>query len=566
MSSDTAEHVRRRAHRVSGEPAAREAHGVPPSGSGAEQVLDLRDLSVQYTRRGRIASAVGGVSLTIAERESVALVGESGSGKSSIARAVLGLLGQRARVAGSVRLGGEDLLAVGDRAARRLRGRDVGYVPQDPGGSLDPLRRVLDQVVEPLRVHRIGDPRDHRDRALQALRDAGLQDAEALAGRRPHELSGGQRQRVLIAAAIVTEPRLIIADEPTSALDVTVQRGILDRIGELTASHGTALLLITHDLAIAADRTDRTLALRRGSVVDEGPSRRLLSSPEHPYTRALVEAIPGRSRTLEAIHPPVPEAGAPPLVHIEGAAKSFGGRRDPVHALRPTDLQVRPGDSVGIAGESGSGKTTLARILLGLTSPDTGEVKVSGRPVSRGDRAIRRVVQPVFQNPHSSFDPARTVGWSVLEPVRALTPRSRAGRPELLHSLFTDVGLDPSLAARRPDELSGGQLQRVAIARALSVEPQVLVCDEAVSALDVTVQAQILALLARLQRERHLALVFITHDLGVLQQVCRDVLVMRRGEVLERGRTSDVFSAPRTPYTRELIAAIPGREGDAEGD
>ena len=373
-----------------------------------------------------------------------------------------------------------------------------------------------------------------------------------------HELSGGQRQRVLIATAIVSRPRLIIADEPTSALDVTVQRQILDRLQLLTASHGTALLLITHDLAVAADRTDTTIALRQGQIADRGSSPALLTAPAHPYTRALVEAIPGRSRILAPVRPPEPGADQVRLIEVSGAAKSYGHRRDPVRALLPTELTVRPGDGIGIAGESGSGKTTLARLVLGLTDPDEGTVHIGGRPVSRGDRRIRRIVQPVFQNPHSSFDPARTVGWSVLEPVRALAPRSRSAGRELLTRLLTDVGLDPALRTRRPDELSGGQLQRVAIARALAVSPRVLVCDEAVSALDVTVQAQILTLLSRLQIERDLALVFITHDLGVLRQLCRDVLVMRDGEVVERGRTAAVFDQPEHEYTRELISAIPG--------
>ncbi|MFC0675923.1 nickel ABC transporter ATP-binding protein NikE [Brachybacterium hainanense] len=544
----------------------------------APTLLEVTDLRISYRssrRRGSAPPAVPGVSFTLRAGESLALVGESGSGKSSIARAVLGLLGSRAEVSGAVRLDGTELLSLPDARARRIRGRDIAYVPQDPGGSLDPLRRVIDQVIEPLRHHRIGDPGSHRERALQALAEAGLDEAERLADRWPHELSGGQRQRVLIAAAIVSEPALIIADEPTSALDVTVQRRILDRLQELTSSHGTALLLITHDLAVAADRTDRTIALRRGEIVDEGESRGLLTAPEHPYTRALVEAIPGRSRTLAAIAPPEPADDRAPLLEARGVARTYGTRRDPVHALRPTDLVVRPGDSIGIAGESGSGKTTLARILLGLVAPDAapgaseaddaaGTVRIGGEPLRTGrrGRAQRRIVQPVFQNPHSSFDPARTVGWSVLEPVRALARVPRAGRSALVARLFEDVGLDPALAARKPDELSGGQLQRVAIARALSIGPQVLVCDEAVSALDVTVQAQILALLSRLQREKGLALVFITHDLAVLRELCRDVLVMRRGEVVESGRTAEVFDAPQHPYTRELIAAIPGAEAE----
>jgi len=536
-----------------------------PSTEAGAPLLAVEDLRIAYRGRRDLTTAVDGVSLTIEPGRTLALVGESGSGKSSIARALLGILGDRAEVTGRVLLAGDapdeparDLLALPAARARRIRGREIAYVPQDPGGSLDPLRRVIDQVIEPLRHHRIGDPAEHRARALQALQEAGLEDAEQLAQRHPHELSGGQRQRVLIAVAIVTAPRLIIADEPTSALDVTVQRRILDRLQELTATHGTALLLITHDLAVAADRTDTTIALRAGRVVDRGPSRRLLTAPEHPYTRALVEAIPGRSRTLAAIRPAGAASGAPPLLEVRGAERSFGHRSRPVRALRPTDLTVRPGDSIGVAGESGSGKTTLARIVLGLTAPDAGEVRIAGREVTRGDRALRRIVQPVFQNPHSSFDPSRSVGWSVLEPVRALGGVPRARRGELRDTLLRDVGLDPALAGRRPDELSGGQLQRAAIARALAVSPQLLVCDEAVSALDVTVQAQILALLARLQQERGLALVFITHDLAVLRELCRDVIVMRRGEVVERGVTAHVFDDPQHAYTRELIAAIPG--------
>jgi len=531
-----------------------------------EELLAVEDLRISYRRRRTMTTAVDGVSFTIRAGESLALVGESGSGKSSIARAVLGLLGGRAEVSGRVRFAGagegaagagEDLLALPPKQARRIRGRDIAYIPQDPGGSLDPLRRVIDQVTEPLRHHRIGDPATYRDSALQALRETGLNDADVLAERWPHELSGGQRQRVLIATAFVSQPRLIIADEPTSALDVTVQRQILDRLQRLTASQGTALLLITHDLAVAAERTDIAIALRQGQIVDSGVSRTLLTAPDQPYTRALVEAIPGRSGALATIRPPEPVADEPPLIEVRGAAKTYGHRRHPVKALLPIDLSVRPGDSIGIAGESGSGKTTLARIILGLADPDEGTVHIGGRPVSRSDRQSRRIVQPVFQNPHSSFDPARTVGWSVLEPVRALAPRSRSELRELSATLFTDVGLDPALAARRPDELSGGQLQRVAIARALALSPRALVCDEAVSALDVTVQSQILALLSRLQIEHDLALVFITHDLGVLRELCREVLVMREGEVVEQGRTAAVFDRSEHEYTREPIAAIP---------
>lgn len=537
---------------------------VPSAGSGTA-LLAVHDLAVTYRRGRRSTRAVDGIGFSVRPGEAVALVGESGSGKSSIARALLGILGRRGEVSGRIELDGTELLGLTASRARSVRGRDVAYVPQDPGSSLDPVRRVIDQVIEPLRIHRIGDPATHRARAVAALDQAGL-PGEEISRRWPHELSGGQRQRVLIAAAIIGEPRLIIADEPTSALDVTVQKTILDRLQLLTREHGTSLLLITHDLAVAADRTDRTIALRRGRIVDEGPSRVLLTAPTHPYTRALVDAIPGRhGAPVAAPGGPVEDDGAAPIIDIRGAVKEFGPRGARVRALAGVDLQVRPGRSIGVAGESGSGKTTLARVLLGFTEADAGTIEVAGRPVRRADRSLRRRAQPVFQNPHSSFDPARTVGWSLLEPVRALTRTSRAERRALRDRLLTDVGLDPQLAARRPDELSGGQLQRVAIARALSVAPEVLVCDEAVSALDVTVQAQILRLLARLQRDRGLTLVFITHDLGVLRSLCEDVLVMKDGEVVERGRTADVFARPEHPYTRALLAAIPGQGGAADG-
>lgn len=554
--------------------------------------LDITNLHVTYRRGARRTHAVAGVDLTVGAGEAVVLVGESGSGKSSIARSVLGLLGSSADTAGKVEIGGTDAATLPKADLRRLRGRTIGYVPQDPGSSLDPIRRILDQVVEPLNIHGIGDPKERRGLALQALRDAGLTNADEIGTRWPHQLSGGQRQRVLIAAAIVTEPDLIVADEPTSALDVTVQKVILDKLAEITRERGTAILLITHDLAVAAARTDRVYAMRAGEIVEEGPSRRVLTAPTHEYTRTLVDAIPGRRRNQPARMPGVDGALSTTGSHAargqydSGASgergearadertigrsalvahelrKTFGKGRTAVTALDSVSVELAPGQSLGVVGESGSGKTTLARVMLGLTTADSGTVEAFGGSMARPSRERRRRVQPVFQNPHTSFDPMRTVGWSILEPLRGLGGRTTraartADRRARLTELMDAVGLDPALAERKPWELSGGQLQRAAIARALSVDPDVLICDEAVSALDVTVQATVLDLLERLREERGLTLLFITHDLAVVRDLCDSVIVMKDGAIVERGATERVFDAPEHDYTRTLIEAIP---------
>ncbi|SNC63127.1 peptide/nickel transport system ATP-binding protein [Kytococcus aerolatus] len=527
-----------------------------PGGSspGRAPLLEVRGLAVTYRRRGRSTTAVRGVDLAVERGEAVSLVGASGSGKSTVVRAALGLLGRQAEVQGSIRLAGRELSALSPAQRRRLVGTTIGYVPQDPGSSLDPLRRVLDQVREPLDVHGLGEPGRREGRALQALRDAGLGDAEAIGRRWPHQLSGGQRQRVLIAAAIVTRPALLLADEPTSALDVTVQRGILDRLQTLVAEQDMSMVVVTHDLAVAASRTERVHVLHEGALVESGPSRVVLSGGEHPATRALVESVPGRrARAPRALAAP-----GPVVVQATGLTKEYRQDRGTVHALRGVGLELRAGEALGVLGESGSGKTTVARAVLGLVEPDAGRVRVDGEEVARRHREFRRTVQPVFQNPHTSFDPSRTVGWSVAEPLRALGGRlSRRGQKERVAELLGEVGLDPELAGRLPAELSGGQLQRAAIARALSVEPRVLLCDEAVSALDLAVQGQVVDLLARLCAERDLALLFITHDVAVVRELCERVVVMREGLVVEEGPTAEVLDRPREPYTRQLVDAVP---------
>ncbi|WP_404311438.1 ABC transporter ATP-binding protein [Agrococcus terreus] len=518
-------------------------------------LLEVRDLRIEYRSRRSAHVAVEGASLELARGEALALVGESGSGKSSIGRAVLGLHRGSTRVTGAVRLDGEELLAMPEGRRRALRGAAIALVPQDPMAALDPLRRVGDQVAEVLRVHRLAAGAAARERALTALAEAGLPDP-ALAERYPHQLSGGQRQRVLIAAAIVAEPRLVVADEPTSALDVTVQRTILDRLQALTAERGTGLLLITHDLAVAAERADRIAVLDRGRIVEDGPARAVVAAPAHASTRALVGSLP-QLRAEPLVAPAAVDA--PVVLRAEGLRLAYGSGGATV-ALDGVDLALRRGQSLGVVGESGSGKTTLARVVLGLARPDAGRVELDGAPEpERGrSRAFRRRVQPVFQDPYASLDPSHAVGHAILEPVRALARTGRAERRARLAELLEQVRLPSAIASRLPGELSGGQLQRVAIARALSVGPDVLVCDEAVSALDVTIQAQVLELLAELQRERGLTTLFITHDLAVLRLVCDTVAVMEAGRIVEQGPTAAVLAAPAHPRTRALLEAVPG--------
>jgi peptide/nickel transport system ATP-binding protein len=521
--------------------------------------LEIRDLTVRYRgRRGGPVDAVRGVHLGVGAGEVVALVGESGSGKTSVGRAVLGLHRRGTQVGGSITLDGRELVGLPERRRAGVYGTGITAVPQDPQASLNPLHPVVKQVAEVLRVHGLARGAAARDLAVDALRLAGLDDAERLADRLPHELSGGQRQRVLIAMAIVAGPRLIVADEPTSALDVTVQRRILDHLEHLVRRSGTGLLLITHDLGVAGDRADRVVVMSEGRVVEDGPTARVLAAPERAYTRALVAAVP-RPDSPPLVPPAAPDAA--PLLVAAGLRKEFRGRGGRgTLAVDDVDLHLPVGGTLGLVGESGSGKTTTARLLLGLARPDAGTVALHGPggDVAPDRAEFRRRVQPVFQDPYSSLDPAHPVGASVLEPLRAQRVGDRRSRRARLAEVLDAVALPRSVAQRRPHERSGGQLQRVAIARALAVRPDVLVCDEPVSSLDVTVQAQVLELLATLHRETGLAYLFVSHDLAVVRQVCAEVAVMHRGQVVERGRTTDVFDRPGHPYTASLVAAVPG--------
>lgn len=556
----------------------------------AERLLTVRDLAVSYrTRRGDV-HAVRGVSLHVDAGETVAVVGESGSGKSTTAAAVVRLLAPAARItSGTIDLLGHDLATASPHVLRTVRGALVGLVPQDPTVSLNPVARVGDQVAEALVVHGLADRRGAAREAVEALRRTGLPEPELRARQYPHELSGGMRQRVLIAIALVAKPRLLVADEPTSALDVTVQRRILDHLDELTAATGTGVLLITHDLGVAADRADRIVVMSRGRVVEAGTPDEVLGSPREAYTRALLAAAPslrgarraatGQPATVRpAAVPPAPASAErvtapagtppPPALDVRGLVKDFplprAGRAGSgvLRAVDDVSFAVPRGRTLALVGESGSGKSTTARLALRLTEPTAGTVHVDGTDVTRVRgaqlRALRRRLQVVQQNPYASLDPRWTVERIVTEPLRAFRVGDRRERADRAAELLDLVALPESALHRHPAELSGGQRQRVAIARALSVRPDIVVLDEPVSALDVSVQAQILDLLADLQRDLAVSYLFISHDLAVVRQVAHEVVVLRHGRVVEQGDVESVFARPSHPYTTELLEAIPG--------
>jgi peptide/nickel transport system ATP-binding protein len=430
--------------------------------------------------------------------------------------------------------------------------------------NLNPAVRVGRQVAETLRTHRLARGAAAQRRAVELLDEAGIPDASRRARQYPHEFSGGMRQRVLIAIALAAEPELLIADEPTSALDVTVQRRILDHLEQLTTARGTALLLITHDLGLAAERADDVVVLHDGRVVETGPSREILRAPRADYTRRLVAAAPSISGAAVPAAPATP-AGEAPALEVTDLVKTYRvrGQREPLRAVDGVTFTVPRGSTVALVGESGSGKTTVSRLALGLERPTSGTIRIGGVELQGADRGLRRTIrrgmQPVFQDPYGSLDPVLAVEHLVDEPLRVFRIGDRAARRRRVAELLDHVALPRTVAQRRPVELSGGQRQRVAIARALACGPELVICDEAVSALDVLVQDQILRLLVELQRDLGLSYLFITHDLAVVRQVAHEVLVMRAGRVVEHGPTEAIFTAPQADYTRALLEAIPGR-------
>jgi peptide/nickel transport system ATP-binding protein len=509
-------------------------------------LVEVTDLSVRF---GDLR-AVDGLSFRLDKGAALGLVGESGSGKSTVASALLGLhRGTGAGVDGSIRVAGTDVTQASDDELRRLRGGKAALVFQDPLSSLDPYYAIGDQIAEVYRVHTRASRRAARARAVEVLDRVGIPDAVRRSRSRPHEFSGGMRQRALIAMALACEPQLLIADEPTTALDVTVQAQILDLLHTLRQETGMGLLLVTHDVGVAAESVDEVLVMRHGKAVEHGAVATVLGQPREAYTRELLGAVP------RVDVPRVSPGAASDEVVIEAAGlrREFGRGRRRFAAVDDVSITVRQGETLGVVGESGSGKTTLGRMLVGLLEPTAGEVRYEGVVRSGPGPAV----QMVFQDPVSSLNPRRSVGESIADPLRARGERDEQRIRRRVRDLLERVGLEGEHYDRYPHEFSGGQRQRVGIARALAADPRVIVCDEPVSALDVTTQAQVVALLGELQRELGLALVFVAHDLAVVRQVSDRVAVMRRGRIVEYGPADEVYRSPRDPYTKQLLAAVP---------
>ncbi|MFJ1786889.1 ABC transporter ATP-binding protein [Streptomyces anulatus] len=507
--------------------------------------------------------AVDGLSFTLEAGGALGVVGESGSGKSASAYALLGLhRGTGARVGGSVRVAGTDVNTADDRELRALRGAGAAMVFQDPLSSLDPYYPVGDQIAEVYRVHRPVSRKAARARAVEVLDRVGIPDAARRSRLRPHEFSGGMRQRALIAMALACEPGLLIADEPTTALDVTVQAQILDLLHDLRHETGMGLLLVTHDVGVAAESVDEVLVMRHGKEVERGPVARVLGAPREPYTKELLAAVPRvETRRVVPVPPPRVAEEAAPLLEAVGLRREFGRGSGRVAAVDGVSLTVHAGRTLGIVGESGSGKTTLGRMLVRLLDPTAGRLRYGGREIGslpeKELRPFRRDLQMVFQDPVASLNPRRSIGESVADPLRAAGESDDGRIRDRVGELLERVGLDPGRYERYPHEFSGGQRQRVGIARALAAGPKLIVCDEPVSALDVTTQAQVVELLSELQRELGIGLVFIAHDLAVVRQVSDEVAVMRRGVIVEQGSADAVYADPQDPYTRQLLAAVP---------
>jgi len=526
-------------------------------------VLDVRDLSIALPSGGDRREAATRVSFTVNRGEILCLVGESGSGKSVIAQSVMGLLPPSLPVTGGqILLEGEDVTHAPLRRLRELRATRMSMVFQEPMTALNPVMSCGTQLDEVLREHTRLAPAERRRRILDIAREVRLPDPERMIASYPHQLSGGQRQRIMIAMALVLEPALLIADEPTTALDVTTQAQILRLIQDLQARHGMGVLFITHDFGVVAEIAHRVAVLRLGELVELGARDEVLRRPRHEYTRMLIGAVP----TLKPHGRPA-DPGAPVVLRARGLSKVYPGsgwlsRRPAVRAAENVTLEVRKGQTLGIVGESGSGKSTIARCIVRLIDPTAGEIRLGGEEIAtlphRALRALRHRVQIIFQDPYRSLNPRRTVLEAIIEGPRNYgVPRAEA--VERARRLMGLVRMDPESLNRYPHQFSGGQRQRICIARALAVEPELLVADEPVSALDVSVQAQVLALLEEIRERLHLAMLFITHDLRVAAQVCDHVAVMSQGRVVEYGPAAQVFGAPAHGYTRALFEAAPGR-------
>ncbi|WP_265670588.1 dipeptide ABC transporter ATP-binding protein [Klebsiella grimontii] len=522
-------------------------------------VLTVENLRISYRSQREWREVVHDVSFAVKRGEMLAFVGESGSGKTTTAQAIIGLLADNARRdSGRISINGEEISGWSAKRLDGLRGARISLVPQDPGNSLNPVKTIGAQVGEILRLHQQSSAAERKAQVLALLTKVGLSHPEQRIDQYPHQLSGGMKQRVLIAIAIALKPDLIIADEPTSALDVTVQKRILDLLDTLRRESGTAVLFVTHDLALAAERADRLLVFRHGEIQEQGATVDVVRTPQHAYTRQLLSDLQGSTLTIP------PASGrvlATPAIRVEGISKRFSLGQAHLQALDAVSFEVKRGSTHALVGESGSGKTTLARILLGFEKADVGHIAIDGIDAGHLSREalrqLRRKIQFVYQNPFASLDPRQTLFEIIEEPLKNFDRLNAETRRQRVETVAARVALAPELLSRTARELSGGQRQRVAIARALILEPTILVLDEATSALDVTVQAQILALLQQLQQQLGLSYLFITHDLATVRRIAHSVTVLRAGQVVEHGDVSRLFSDPQHNYTRELIAAIP---------
>ncbi len=560
-------------------------------------ILEVKDLQVGFTTQNGVVKAVDGINITLYRGQSLAIVGESGSGKSTTAHAIIKLLPGSGKITGGqILLDGVDLTAKSEREMEEVRGTGIGFVPQDPMSNLNPVWSIGFQVEEAIKANGIASGRKAvKARAIEVLKEAGLGDADRRMKQFPHQFSGGMRQRVLIGMGLAANPKLLIADEPTSALDVTVQRVILDHLESLTRDLGTTLLFITHDLGLAAERAEQLVVMYKGRVVESGSSVEILQNPQHPYTQRLVAAAPSlASRRIQAsVHNEQQEievdhaddsaaevidllstaearaeaveaaSHKEPAIVVEDLTKVFKIRGSGnFTAVDSISFQIARGTTTALVGESGSGKSTVAKMLLKLEDVTSGKILVGGKDLASTTGKelfnLRSRMQPVFQDPYGSLNPLRNIGNTIGEPLQVHGVGTRATRRARVLELLDQVSLPSTLVTRYPNELSGGQRQRIAIARALALKPEIVILDEAVSALDVLVQAQILRLLADLQAELDLTYLFITHDLAVVRVIADNVCVMQKGKIVEAAPTDEVFDNPKEQYTRDLLDAIPG--------